>query len=229
MNQYAKEYKFENGYGASVICHIGSYGGDNGLFEVAVIDNNGDITYSTPITSDVVGFLDFAGVAEILEQIKQLPAITPAASPLVTKEWMLARGCTSGQVRMRETVHNGGWYNATGEKIGWGDLNQDDIDQIAQRLPKDGVLFILGEQDSFWRFVVHNPGPIGACCVTTDSEQRPGLEYVLDRAFLVFVRNTAYWIDKYGCASQTPTRTWLTPEQMRKLVQPYLISSPQPT
>jgi hypothetical protein len=223
VNQYAKEYQFENGYGASVISHLGSYGGDKGLFEVAVLDNNGNITYDTPVTPDVVGFLDFAGVAEVLEQIKNLPPLPGRDSPLVTAEWLIAQGCKTGQMRQNEKVHNGGWYNATGEKIGWGDLNQDDIDRIAHRLPKDGVLFILGEQDSFWKFVTHNPGPIGDCCVTNAQEKNPGIEYVLERAFLVFVRNTAYWSDRYGYSSPNSSRTYLTTEQMRKLVQPYLI------
>lgn len=72
MNDYHKVYKFDNGYGASVVCHLGSYGAPNGLFEVAVM-KNGKIVYDTPITNDVVGWLDFADVAEVLEKIKNLP------------------------------------------------------------------------------------------------------------------------------------------------------------
>ena len=32
-------YKFDNGYGASVVKHKYSYGGDKGLWELAVIEN----------------------------------------------------------------------------------------------------------------------------------------------------------------------------------------------
>lgn len=71
---YRKVYKFDNGYSASVVCNDFSYGGDKGLFEVAVLDSNGAIAYNTPLTNDVVGWLDFAGVAELLEEIKNLPA-----------------------------------------------------------------------------------------------------------------------------------------------------------
>ena len=74
MDGYHKQYRFDNGYGASVVCSIGSYGGSKGLFEIAVLDNNGRICYNTPITSDVIGWLDFADVAETLEKIKSLPS-----------------------------------------------------------------------------------------------------------------------------------------------------------
>lgn len=73
MNEYQKIYKFGNGYGASVVCNSMSYGGSKGLFEVAVLDATGYIVYDTPVTNDVVGFLDFAGVADILQQIQNLP------------------------------------------------------------------------------------------------------------------------------------------------------------
>lgn len=71
MNNYRKVYKFDNGYEASVICNYGSYGNKDGLFEVAVM-KDGDIVYDTTVTDDVVGWLDFAGVADILNKIKAL-------------------------------------------------------------------------------------------------------------------------------------------------------------
>lgn len=76
MSNYQKIYKFDNGYGASVVSHLGSYGGKNGLFEVAVIGKDGDLDYTTPVTNNVIGWLDFAGVAEVLEQIKNLSSNT---------------------------------------------------------------------------------------------------------------------------------------------------------
>lgn len=68
---YQKIYSFDNGYGASVVCNLGSYGASDGLFELAVL-KNGEICYDTPITGDVVGWLDFAGVADILKKIESL-------------------------------------------------------------------------------------------------------------------------------------------------------------
>ncbi len=65
-------YKAENGYGASIVQHQFSYGNEKGLWELAVLDPNGDICYSTPITSDVVGHLTDKKVNELLEQIDNL-------------------------------------------------------------------------------------------------------------------------------------------------------------
>jgi hypothetical protein len=63
---------FDNGYGASVVSHQFSYGGKDGLFELAVLDKNGKLTYDTPITSDVIGYLTPEKVTEILFQIQDL-------------------------------------------------------------------------------------------------------------------------------------------------------------
>lgn len=70
---YRKVYRFGNNYGASVVSSRFSYGGDMGLFEVAVLDITGDIVYDTPVTNDVVGYLDFEGVAKVLQDIQNLP------------------------------------------------------------------------------------------------------------------------------------------------------------
>jgi hypothetical protein len=71
---YHKVFEFDNGYGASVVSHSGSYGGNAGLFEIAVLDNRGHIVYDTPVTSRVAGYLDFADVVAVLDKIKQLPS-----------------------------------------------------------------------------------------------------------------------------------------------------------
>lgn len=71
-------YKFENGYGASIVRHKFSYGGDQGLWELAVLkfdgedDEEGRITYLTPITNDVLGYLTWPQVECLLERIKEL-------------------------------------------------------------------------------------------------------------------------------------------------------------
>jgi hypothetical protein len=63
---------FENGYGASVVKTPYTYGGDRGLYELAVLGKDGHLTYNTPITDDVIGFLKEEEVTKILEQIQLL-------------------------------------------------------------------------------------------------------------------------------------------------------------
>lgn len=63
---------FDNGYGVSVIRGPHSYGGQRGLYELAVLGTDGFITYETPITSDVIGFLKPEDVTKYMIQIQQL-------------------------------------------------------------------------------------------------------------------------------------------------------------
>ncbi|SVD42142.1 uncharacterized protein METZ01_LOCUS394996 [marine metagenome] len=65
------DYLFPNGYGASVVSHSGSYGGERGLWEVMVTHGE-DPIYDTDISSDVIGFLTWDGVNKCLEQISDL-------------------------------------------------------------------------------------------------------------------------------------------------------------
>lgn len=63
---------FDNGYGASVVKHEHSYGGDKGLYELAVLGKDGQITYDTQITNDVIGYLRPMDVTDVMEKIQQL-------------------------------------------------------------------------------------------------------------------------------------------------------------
>jgi hypothetical protein len=69
-------HTFPNGYGVSVICGHGSYGGDEGLYELAVT-HGGRITYDTLVTDDVVGHLTPERVTELLAQVEALPVEEP--------------------------------------------------------------------------------------------------------------------------------------------------------
>lgn len=72
-----RTFKFDNGYGASVVQHSGSYGGPAGLWELAVLGRSGRLTYETPITDDVIGRLTWNEVMEIVAKIAALPDAPP--------------------------------------------------------------------------------------------------------------------------------------------------------
>ena len=76
---------FDNGYGASIVrfglgsmagsIGGGSYGQTQGLYELAVLsgdEQNSSLTYSTPITNDVIGHLTPDEVGELIERIRNL-------------------------------------------------------------------------------------------------------------------------------------------------------------
>ena len=63
---------FENGYGCSVIRHQYSYGGAQGLFEIAVLNSEGHLVYDTPVMDDVTGWCTPAMVVGYMRQISEL-------------------------------------------------------------------------------------------------------------------------------------------------------------
>jgi hypothetical protein len=71
-----KVYRFDNGYEASVIQTPFSYGGDEGLWELAV-KLDGQCCYDTPITDDVEGWLSWEDVEALLARIEELPPAKP--------------------------------------------------------------------------------------------------------------------------------------------------------
>ena len=58
---------FDNGYGASIIKTPFSYG-----VELAVLSSDVEVDYTTPVTNDVLGWLDPVTLKEALEKISQL-------------------------------------------------------------------------------------------------------------------------------------------------------------
>jgi hypothetical protein len=63
--------QFDNGYEASVVKSDYTYGGKNGLYELAVF-KDGEICYHTPITDDVIGYLRPEDVTDVMAKIQQL-------------------------------------------------------------------------------------------------------------------------------------------------------------
>jgi len=64
--------QFDNGYYISVVKATFTYGGPEGLYEAAVLDRTGSLTYDTPVTDDVIGHLTEEGVTDVMRQIQEL-------------------------------------------------------------------------------------------------------------------------------------------------------------
>jgi hypothetical protein len=72
MGGVMSRIQFENGYGASVVKSEYTYGGKDGLYELAVLDSDGNLTYATSVTDDVIGYLRPEDVTDVMAKIQQL-------------------------------------------------------------------------------------------------------------------------------------------------------------
>jgi hypothetical protein len=66
---------FPNGYGVSVVRFPGSYGYEDGLYEVAVLKGTVDdyeLCYDTDVTDDIIGHRDEIDVENIMEEVETL-------------------------------------------------------------------------------------------------------------------------------------------------------------
>lgn len=106
-------------------------------------------------------------------------------------------GLRCGQMRGDDAkmTHNSGWYNKSGEKIGFGDLSTKDFQRISSELDDGELFIILGESYSFWNFVTR-PGLIGNMAQTKPTVEAPGVDYVAEHAMYVIARNQLYLIFK---------------------------------
>lgn len=66
---------FPNGFGVSVIKTIYSYGGDEGLYEIAVLYANGVLCYDSGITTDVIGHQSPDDVSSVMKQVQNLKPV----------------------------------------------------------------------------------------------------------------------------------------------------------
>ena len=79
LGKYAY-HMYPNNYGVSVVIGPHTYGGDKGLYEVAIIKMTPDmkeseLCYDTPIANDVMGNLTPEDVTDIMKQVSELELV----------------------------------------------------------------------------------------------------------------------------------------------------------
>lgn len=126
-------------------------------------------------------------------------------------------GISCGQMHVGEIVHNGGWYNKDGEKLGWGDLSREDLDRIAAGLDEGEVFVILGEQESFWKFVSH-VGSIGSMSVVKPDETAPGKAYVAEHAWYVIEKGKVWCVASGHGRPRADAEPVMSREEVKKLL-----------
>ena len=106
-------------------------------------------------------------------------------------------GLRCGQIRGKDFVHNGGWYNKQGEKLGWGDLSPADFLRISNEVADGEFFIILYESDSFWNFVTR-PGIIGSMAAVKPDLEAPGVDFVAEKCCFIIAPHQLYYVDRYG-------------------------------
>lgn len=86
-------------------------------------------------------------------------------------------GLVNGQFRTDSVLNNAGWFNEKGEKLGYGDINHNDLARIVSDMRKDEKFIVLPEFDTSWGL------PKGA------DGNNPGYDYVIQHAAWVVLPN----------------------------------------
>ena len=109
----------------------------------------------------------------------------------------------TGQMRSRNKfTHNSGWYNADGEKLGFGDLAVQDFVRIMEGLNEGELFVILGEHDSFWNFVTRL-GWTGPEAQVRPTAEIPGSEYVAEHAMYIIAKGEVNQIREFDLTEKT--------------------------
>jgi hypothetical protein len=97
-----------------------------------------------------------------------------------------------GQCLVDDFFHNASWYNKQGEKLGWGDLAKDQVNEIPSLLPPGEVFVLCPESASFWE--LRNRPDI--------NPMRPGVEWMIANAMVVITPHGIY----------APPQRWSAPQ-----------------
>lgn len=115
---------------------------------------------------------------------------------MLSKESLKELELHEGACKALDFVHNGGWYNTLGEKIGWGDLSPDDFARIQEKLEPGEAFVVLPESASFWNFVTR-VGMIGQLCEVKPEEANPGAKYLAEHVRWIIANQGVFCCSDY--------------------------------
>jgi len=120
---------------------------------------------------------------------------------MLNKESLELLELHEGACSAMDFVHNGGWYNSLGEKIGWGDLSPDDFHNIQKKLKPGEAFVILPERASFWNFVTR-VGMIGSMSEVDPKEANPGADYLAQHVNWIITSQGVFSVSDYNRKEQ---------------------------
>lgn len=95
-------------------------------------------------------------------------------------------GLRSSQIRHSYITHDASWYNQSGEWLGVGDLNGEDLKRISKQLEPDEVFIIVPEEAPF-RYDMQRGTRHGTFDLT-----HPGIDYLHEYTEYVIVPSILY-------------------------------------
>jgi hypothetical protein len=107
-----------------------------------------------------------------------------------------AFGLRTGQTRSwghGKLGHNASWFNAAGQKLGWGDFDVDNVHRIIAEIDPDELFIVLTEHESYWDIRNWKDEK------SRPSLDEPGTEFIMERAKWIFRHGEAIevsWRDK---------------------------------
>ena len=97
-------------------------------------------------------------------------------------------GFKTGQLKVQERFPKAGWYNLHGERLGWGDLTDADLEMVSRKIPEKEVFIILSEWNSHWNTVAGRPA---------QENDAPGKEYIFEHLLCFIVAGAIYTVSPY--------------------------------
>jgi hypothetical protein len=101
-------------------------------------------------------------------------------------------GIVYGQTRPRfcRLAKNAGWYNKNGEKLGFGDLSSQDLNNISQDIKENELFIVLNESDASWYFTPTGKGAKKPKL----KEDSPGKDYVSNHCYFLVTRKKVFYV-----------------------------------
>jgi len=104
-------------------------------------------------------------------------------------------GLSCDQDRDEALVEDAGWYNADGERLGWGSLTALDLRRIAAELADGEVFIVLSVFDSYWGLGYGQGQLPNGCQPYGQNMASPGRDYVASKCEFVVTRHHVYRVD----------------------------------
>lgn len=139
-------------------------------------------------------------------------------------------GLKTGQWRNPpdRVMKDAGWYNQLGQRLGFGDLDTQDLKRIMQALLEEEVFIILDRMAAYFDFRKEYAKVMGV--YTEPDCSVPGILYVSQKAEYIVTTGQIYRVERiYHIRSQEPERHFdgnlgyslINPETATKLIAQY--------